>query len=175
MHSARHALPILVALVAVSCGAPGVPRSDHPRLGQTFESARGWRVEADHVGEWIPLPAPGRITVVDFWSTYCEPCIQAMPELERLWRRSDPAKVQVVGVAVDEEPGPVQKILPTLGVTFPMLIDSAAALSGAYRIGGEVPATFVIDRAGRLRFFTGGDEASTKRVSEAVDALLAEP
>jgi thiol-disulfide isomerase/thioredoxin len=175
MPIARHALPMLLVLAAVSCGAPGVPASSHPRMGQAFEPARGWRVEADHVGEWIPLPAPGRITVVDFWSTYCAPCIQAMPELERLWRSSDPAKIQVVGIAVDEEPVTVQKMLPSLGVTFPMLIDSAAALSGVYRIGGEVPATFVIDRAGRLRFFTGGDEASTKRVSEAVDALLAEP
>jgi len=174
MPSARRVLLILVTLVAASCGAPAIPKSEHAMMGQALTPAQGWRVEVDHVGEWIPVPAPGRVTILDFWSTTCEPCIKAMPDLERLWRTSDPAKVQVIGVAVDEEPGGVQKLLPSLGVSFPMLIDSAAVLSGIYKIGGQVPATFVIDREGRLRFFSGGEDGSTDRVAQAVQALAKE-
>jgi thiol-disulfide isomerase/thioredoxin len=143
-------------------------------LGQTPAPARGWRVEADRVGEWIPVPAPGKVTVVDFWSTFCEPCTKAMPELERLWRAADPAEVQFVGVAVDDEPGAVRQMLPSLGVTFPMVIDSAEILSGLYKVGGSVPATFVLDRQGRLRFFSGGGDGSVDRVGEAVRSLAAE-
>jgi len=143
-------------------------------MGKALAHARGWRVEADHVGEWIPIPAPGKVTVVDFWSTFCEPCMKAMPDLERLWRASDPAEVQIVGVAVDDEPGAVRQALPSLGVTFPMVIDSAEVLSGLYKIGGSVPATFVIDRRGRLRFFSSGESGSGDRVGQAVRALAAE-
>jgi peroxiredoxin len=143
-------------------------------MGKALAQARGWRVEADRVGEWIPIPEPGKVTVVDFWSTFCEPCTKAMPELERLWRASDPAEVQIVGVAVDDEPGAVRQMIPALGVTFPMVIDSAEILSGLYKVGGSVPATFVIDRQGRLRFFSGGGDGDVDRVGEAVRALAAE-
>ena len=105
MSNPRRVFLTLVALVLVGCGAPALPKSEHPVLGQVLTSARGWRAEADHMGEWISVPVPGKVTVIDFWSTTCEPCIREMPVLERLWRESDPAKVQVVGVAVDEEPG----------------------------------------------------------------------
>jgi len=174
MSNPRRVFLTLVALALFGCGAPALPKSEHPMLGHALTSTRGWRVEADHMGEWISVPVPGKVTVIDFWSTTCEPCIREMPVLERLWRESDPAEVQVVGVAVDEEPGEVRKALPSLGVTFPMLIDSAGVLSGMYRVGGGVPATFVLDREGRLRFFTGGDGGGVSHVEEAIRALAAE-
>jgi thiol-disulfide isomerase/thioredoxin len=170
--ASKWSLPCAIALLA-SCG-PSLPPSEHALLGQAPAPARGWRVEADRVGEWIPIPAPGKVTVVDFWSTTCEPCMKAMPELERLWRASDPAAVQVVGVAVDEEPGDVRQVLPSLGVTFPMVIDSAGVLMGIYKVGGSVPATYVLDRQGRLRFFSGGEDGGVDRVAQAVRALAAE-
>jgi thiol-disulfide isomerase/thioredoxin len=160
------------AVVLLSCG-PSLPPSQHALLEQAPESLRGWRVEQDHVGEWVPVPEPSKVTVIDFWSTSCEPCIRAMPELERLWSGSDRNRVQVLGVAIDDEPAEIQRMLPTLGVTFPMLIDSAGALSGAYKVGGSIPATFVLDRQGRVRFFSGG-AGGIDEVADAIEALLAE-
>jgi peroxiredoxin len=163
---------LLSIFTVVACGQPRPP-SQHAILDLAPEPQRGWRVEADHVGEWMPVPAPGMITVIDFWSTTCTPCIEAMPALEQLWRETDRTRVQVLGVAMDEEPVQIQRALPALGVTFPMLIDSAGALSGAYKVGGVVPATFVLDRRGRVRFYANGEEGLS-RVAEVVLALLDE-
>jgi len=173
LHSALMITLIASCLSASACAGRGPVSDPHDLLGTFPTPERGWRVEPSHVGEWIAVPARGLITVIDFWSTSCEPCMKAMPDLERIWQRHRGAGLQVVGVAIDEEPAEIQRMLPSLGVTFPMLIDSAQVLSGPYRVGSRVPATFVLDRQGRVRFFSGG-EGDIDQVADAVRALVAE-
>lgn len=169
---------LLCFLVLVSCGASMPPSVQHAALGQTAAGVRGWRLEPTRSGTWLMVPAPGKVTVIDFWATACKPCIKAMPALERLWQSVDRDSVQVIGVCIDHQPAAAQKTMAErfpAPVSFPMVFDGKAAkLQGAFRVGGRVPSTFVVDRRGRVRFYSNLAHGGLARVRRAVRALLAE-
>ncbi|MFO8073438.1 MAG: TlpA disulfide reductase family protein [Polyangia bacterium] len=169
------AIPLVLSLAA--CAA--APRTDpHSAVDRTLEPLRGWRVEAGHVGEFVEVPAPGKVTVVDFWSTSCAPCIEAMPELERIWRRVDCRRVAFVGVSIDTDDSLTRETLEEsfpVRVGFPMVYDGKAArLQGAFQVGGTVPSTFVVDRRGRVRFYFDGSPGDIERLERAISYLAAE-
>ena len=119
------ALSTFSVVLAVSCAS--LPQTDpHSAVAQTIESTRGWRVEETHIGEAIPIPAPGKVTVLDFWSSSCEPCIKAMPELERIWQGVDQNSVQIIGVSIDTDDNLTRTTIAEefpVQITFPMIYD----------------------------------------------------
>lgn len=161
---------ILLAALTYSCGGAGPPASaPHDLLNQQPEPATRPTVG----GEMIEIPSRGRVTVLDFWATFCEPCLREMPELEAWWRRTDHARVQVVGISMDDDSYVVEQKLTELGITFPQLIDDGFVLKGRYLVD-SVPAAFAIDREGRVRYFASGDSYRAADLTAAAEALLAE-
>ncbi len=160
-----------LALSLSACGG-GVPASDpHPLLTQgppPFE-------EPALDGSMITFPKQGKVTVVDFWSTACEPCVKMMPAIEALYQERKGQGLQVVGIAIDDNPGKVEGRLKKMGVTYPnMLDDDASSKRGAYRVD-ELPQTFIFDKRGKLRVVSvGGEEDDVAIIRQAVEALLAE-
>jgi thiol-disulfide isomerase/thioredoxin len=156
-------------LLLAACGT-ALPRSSpHGILGKAPEPAS--RALLD--GTVVAIPPPDKVTVIDFWSLSCEPCLAAMPGLERLWRSSDKSTVAFVGVSIDDDSYAVERRAAELGVTFPQTIDDGLVLKGRYRVD-ELPATFVLDRQGRIRYFTDDALANMKRIADAIAALAAE-
>ena len=173
----KTALLALTQFAFMACAS--LPQTDpHSAVSQTIESTRGWRVEETHIGEAIPIPSPGKVTVLDFWSSSCEPCIKAMPELERIWQGVDQNVVQIIGVSIDTDDNLTRKTMAeefSVQVTFPMIYDGKAArLQGAFRVGGTVPSTFVIDKQGNVRFYFDGSNGDMERLEQAVHALAKE-
>src|SRR5690606_14224952 len=89
----------------------------------------------------------GRVVVLNVWATWCAPCVQEMPALERLHRALAPEGLAVVGVNVDVTPplvsgaarGPDDRIaafVEELGLTFPIWLDPERRIEKAYRITG---------------------------------------
>jgi thiol-disulfide isomerase/thioredoxin len=153
------------ALVLSSCAPRVVPPSKHPLVATQPRVV----TRPDLQGRLLQLPAAKVVTVIDFWATYCEPCKASIPRFEQLGRR---AGVAMLGVAVEEDSGLVAAEASRLGASYPILLDQGDVLRGLYRVA-ELPATFVLDRQGRVRFAAvggGHDDA----IEAAVDALLAE-
>ena len=167
----QHRALALVALLSAACGST-LPASDpHPLLAKgppTFE-------EPTLSGEVVKFPKQGRVTVVDFWSTACVPCVKMMPALTALYQERHGQGLDIVGVSIDDNPGKVEGRLKKLGVTYPNLLDDvASSMRGAYQID-ELPQTFIFDKAGKLRVVTkGGEEDDVAVIRSAVDVLLAE-
>ena len=93
----------------------------------------------------------GRLVVVNFWATWCPPCVQEMPSLERLHRTLGREGVQVLGVSIDEDEAALRRFVAARGVTFPILRDPGGRrVAEAYRTTGW-PETFVIDPAGLIK------------------------
>jgi len=92
----------------------------------------------------------GKLVVLNVWATWCHPCRQEMPSLDRLARSVDPQRMAVVGLAVDEDKRLVQEFILQYHVTFPIFID--ADMQIANRILGikAFPATFLIAPDGKL-------------------------
>jgi len=113
--------------------------------------APAFRLPALEGGEVDLLKYRGRLVVVNFWATWCPPCVQEMPSLERLHRTLGREGVQVLGVSIDEDEAVLRRFVAARGVTFPILRDPGGRRAAeAYRTTGW-PETFVIDPAGLIK------------------------
>jgi thiol-disulfide isomerase/thioredoxin len=111
----------------------------------------------------------GQVIVLDFWATWCRPCVVALPELSALARRGLGRGLVVLSVALDE-PEDAHALFAELKVVSTLVADAGDA---AERYGvGPIPHLVVIDRGGRVRLVSRG--GSLRRVIELADALAAE-
>ena len=112
--------------------------------------------------------------VLDFWATWCGPCAQALPELERVGERWKDRGLTVVGVSID---GPrnqsrVRPFAAKLGLRFPILFDADGSLQRNYQITA-IPTTLVIDTNGRIAYSSEGWwPGETKKIEKVIASLL---
>lgn len=103
----------------------------------------------------------GKVVLVDFWATFCAPCVKSMPKLQKLQDQHAAKGLVVLGVATDEEGEKVVRpFVAKTKVTYPILIDNAAAWK-AYGVE-TLPALFLVDRNGQIvKRFGGGTDHKT--------------
>ena len=114
----------------------------------------------------------GRVVLVNFWATWCPPCVQEMPSLERLHRALGGEGLSVLGVSVDEDEAAVREFVSRHGMTFPILRDPGGRTAASYRTTGY-PETFVIGPDGTiLRILVGPAEWDTPEALAYFRGLL---
>ena len=91
----------------------------------------------------------GRVVLVNFWATWCKPCEDEMPSMERLYQALSPAGFELVAVSVDETPEEVARFRDRLGVSFPIALDPGQEVSRRYQTQG-FPESLLIDADGRI-------------------------
>jgi thiol-disulfide isomerase/thioredoxin len=97
----------------------------------------------------------GKVVLVNFWASWCTPCIEEMPSLQRLEGLMRGKAFAVVGVNVAEAQRRVKAMVERLAIGFPVLLDSDNAVF--HRWGGTVlPTTFVLDGEGLVRYVGRG-------------------
>jgi cytochrome c biogenesis protein CcmG/thiol:disulfide interchange protein DsbE len=105
----------------------------------------------DRAGRTVELQGlRGRVVLVNFWATWCAPCLEELPSLERLHRTLGPEGLVVLGISVDEQERAIAPVLERFGVTFTVLSDPFGTASAAYAIRA-FPETYVVDARGVLR------------------------
>jgi len=116
----------------------------------------------------------GQVVMVNFWATWCGPCRQEMPHLNRLYDKYRSSGFQLLGVNIDEDPRAAADLATKLGVHFPVLLDTDKKVSRLYDMSA-MPATVVIDRDGKVRFVHRGYRDGVEQNYEAqIRALLKE-
>jgi peroxiredoxin len=114
----------------------------------------------------------GKVVIVDFWASWCEPCREEMPVLERLYRRYRQRGLVVIGVSVDRDREHVQGFLRRTPVTFPIIHDAEHVVAGRFS-PPRMPSSYVIDRRGVVRFVHAGFRAEDAAALERqVEQLL---
>jgi len=91
----------------------------------------------------------GRVVLVNFWATWCKPCEDEIPAMERLYRRLHGEGFELVAVSVDEDPAEVERFRERMQISFPIAVDPRQEISRRYQTMG-FPESFLIDRDGRL-------------------------
>lgn len=100
----------------------------------------------------LPDAFAGRPILINFWASWCGPCIIEMPELDRFAAEQGANGVQVVGIALDR-PEDVQAFLRHTPVAYPVLLDSPGPADSSVQQGnarGVLPFTVLVDAEGRL-------------------------
>ena len=122
-----------------------------------------------------PQDFSGKVLLVDFWATYCGPCAEAMPEMQRLHERFRSQGFELLSVNIDpatqRDVAMIRRWKSHYQLEFPVLLDMGLA-SNAYHVG-TIPHIVVIDRRGMIRFVHSGG-ASEDRLRREIEALLGE-
>lgn len=114
------------------------------------------------------------VVLLDFWATFCEPCLLAMPHLDELYQKYRDRGFVVLGVSIDGS-GSAAKVrgeVEKLGVTFPILLDQETQVVALYNPRTSAPYSVLIDREGRIvkrrEGYTTGDRAALEADIAAV-------
>jgi len=91
----------------------------------------------------------GKVVVLNFWATWCGPCKEEMPALDRLRKRFDSQEVAVLTVTTDAQRDGIADFLKQLGLSLPVLLDESREVSDVFTVRG-LPTTFVIGKDGKM-------------------------
>jgi len=166
----------LAAVVALAAGvlwrqlagdalwAPSAPRDGGTLFALSLPDPSG---REQPLAQW-----KGKVLVVNFWATWCEPCLEELPSLERLRSGLAEKDFVVLAVQMGGSARTARDVGRKLGLRFPLLLDRDSSTSTAWGVS-MVPMTFLIDRSGALAFRHVGElDWDGARARRRVAALL---
>jgi len=120
--------------------------------------------------------AKGRILIINFWATWCEPCREEMPEIEKFYQKYHAQGVDVVAISLDDKSDMETVKTVMKSFTFPTAMEYDVDMHRFGRIW-RVPVTFVIDQNGILRYngWEGEPSVNMPLLGKVVLPLLAPP
>ena len=141
---------LCAALLLVSCSEP----RPFGRVGEVAPAYAARTIAGDSMRL---SDLHGKAVLLNVWATWCIPCRKELPELQALHTRYSPQGLQVVGVSVDEgnDDNAVRDFAKEFGITYTIARDPATLIYNRFAIPG-VPATFLIDRNGKVAWRTLG-------------------
>lgn len=116
----------------------------------------------------------GKVVMLNFWATYCGPCIKEMPSMQRLKEKMAGKPFVILAVNMAEEPADVEAFLSKhkIKIDFPLLLDPEGEVVEQWMISA-VPTTFILDPAGKIRYaLYGGLEWDSDEVIRTLNGLL---
>jgi peroxiredoxin len=98
----------------------------------------------------------GKVVLVNFWATWCAPCVEEMPALARLRARLAPRGFEVLAVNQGEMPARVTAFVERTGLDLAVLLDREKSVAKEWKVRA-LPTTFVVDAKGRIRLYAEGE------------------
>lgn len=166
----------VLALLVAGCGsissggASSAADEHHPLLGA---AAPAFALQSPDKTQKITLGSyAGKVVIVDFWATWCQPCHDSFPVYERISEKYV-GKVAVVGISVDDEPTGIPKFARETGAKFSLAWDDGQITAKSYQ-PPTMPTCYIVDRTGIVRFVHSGFHSGEEQQIESELASLIE-
>ena len=130
---------------------------DNPQFGAALSKLEADDKQREHADftltdlqgkTWTLQGLHGKVVLVNFWATWCQPCRKEMPDLDALYQRFKDQGLVILGIS-DEEAGKVKQLLAERSVAYPILLDPGRKVNELFRIDG-IPKSFLYDRSGKM-------------------------
>jgi cytochrome c biogenesis protein CcmG/thiol:disulfide interchange protein DsbE len=153
----RFAVLLVVGLLGLLGGAPVFAAQDWKQFSTPGGQPPQPLQLRDMSGSAVDLSAfRGEVVLVNFWATWCEPCRDEIPALNRLNQKFSAKRFRVVGINVGEGVSRIQQFTGLVPIGFALLRDEDSAATRSWRVR-TLPASFLMDRNGMLRYQLSGD------------------
>jgi cytochrome c biogenesis protein CcmG/thiol:disulfide interchange protein DsbE len=181
MSNSRNARAVIttLAVIATACGgsagegpaAPGVGGAgkhellNNPAPDFAADSVNGKGKVA--LSQW-----KGKVVLVDFWATWCEPCKKSFPKLEELRVKYSASGFEIAAISEDDEANGVKEFGTNYGAKFPMLWDKDKSIANKWH-PPNMPSSFIVDKKGVVRFVhLGYHDGEEKEIETELKSLL---
>jgi thiol-disulfide isomerase/thioredoxin len=154
-----------LATIAYNLFAKYLKTSTDPRHAGVAETFEGAARRLNLVGNTVKISGKtlddkefdlseykGKVVLVDFWATWCGPCLEELPNIKAMYEKHHEAGLEVVGVNLDDNLGRVGAFVSTQGLTWPQLVSDAGQehpIANHYGVY-QIPSTFIIGRDGKV-------------------------
>src|SRR5688572_9438724 len=102
---------------------------------------------------------PGKVTLVDFWATWCGPCEKSFPKYQDLYVKYKASGLELVAISLDDETKDIPNFIKSTGIKFPVGWDGAKKVPPCFDIQ-NMPTAYIVDRKGVVRFVHRGYRAN---------------
>lgn len=169
---------IFALSVTLSSGTRAATHGLGNGLTVTYKSPAAPRLRLESLrGKEVDLAAmKGRVVVVNFWATWCPPCIEEMPTMQRLWQDLHWVGLEVLAVNTGESADTIESFMQVFEpeLEFPILLDPDGEAFEAWGIRG-LPKTFIVDKRGRVIYEAeGGRDMGSEHIRGRLRMLLDE-
>jgi peroxiredoxin len=155
----RTTMAVVVAamMLAVTLEAPALPAAGAAAPDFALKNAAGKNLRLSELR--------GEVVLLNFWATWCGPCRQELPHLDKIHGQYRNAGLTVLAINIDNDRANAEAMLQKLGVRVPTLYDADKRVSKLYEVD-TMPLTVIIDRDGRVRYVHRGYRAGFEQKYE---------
>lgn len=166
-------LAIAALLAATGCGGSKPQSASAPEAASSGSSAPGFTL-TDLAGKTVSLADfKGKVVLIDFWATWCPPCRESIPAVEKVYKDYQGRDVQILGLNLDEDSSVVPAFVKQFDMQYPVLLAGQSDAAREYGVRG-IPAFYVIDKKGQMADkWVGFSPEMPEQWRRTIDKLLA--
>lgn len=116
----------------------------------------------------------GKVVIVNFWATWCPPCVHEIPSMSRLYQELSDKPFTILAINLGEEPEEIHKFVEKHPVNFPVLLDPDQVLPKQWKVFA-FPTSYIVDKNGIVRYsVAGGIDWTSNEVKTTINSLFFE-